>query len=340
MHQMRAVALSGYVEVANFVGLDGRRMLAEAGVSWQALDDPENRLPASTMVRLLEDSAERSGCESFGLLMATTRTFASLGPVSLLLERLPNTREVVRAGIEFQRHLNDIVTISLEDDGDPCLIKLDVLPGYWAVQSLDLMLGIVYGILIGASGNRWRPSTVHLVRSAPTDMSGWRHFFAAPIEFESSFTGFSCSREAMLAPNPGADRAMADNARRLLRLMRQEALPAPISERVRRSITLLLPSGRANVDVVASHLGVSRRTLQRGLHAEGHRFGDLLDEVRQELAKAYLANSAHPITSVAAMLGYGSPSSFTRWFAGEFGTSPQTWRSAAAAGRGRDRSLS
>jgi AraC-like DNA-binding protein len=26
------------------------------------------------------------------------------------------------------------------------------------------------------------------------------------------------------------------------------------------------------------------------------------------------------------MLGYSSPSSFTRWFAGSFGVSPQIWR--------------
>jgi len=29
---------------------------------------------------------------------------------------------------------------------------------------------------------------------------------------------------------------------------------------------------------------------------------------------------------VASLLGYSSPSSFTRWFAGSFGVSPQLWR--------------
>ena len=112
MHQIRAVTLAGYTEVATFVGLDGRRMLQEAGLTWQALEDPENRLPAATVVKLLEDSAERSGCDSFGLLMAKTRSFASLGSLSLLLPHLRNAREVVLACIEFQQQLNDIVTIS------------------------------------------------------------------------------------------------------------------------------------------------------------------------------------------------------------------------------------
>jgi AraC-like DNA-binding protein len=339
MHQVRAVTLSGYVEVADFVGLDGQRMLREAGISWQALESPENRLPASMVSKLLEDSAERSGCDSFGLLLANTRSFASLGPVSLLLTHLANAREIVRVAGEFQRHLGDVVAIVLEDAGETCLIRLDMAPGHWSVQALDLAVGMAYRVLSAASHNHWRPSNVHLVRSAPADMALWRRFFAAPIEFQSAFNGFSSSCEAMLVPNPRADPTMASHARRLLELVPVEQMPTPVSERVRRSITLLLPSGRANVDVVAAYLGMSRRSLQRSLLEEGHRFGELLDAVRQELAKAYLTNSAHPITSVAAMLGYGSPSSFTRWFAGEFGTSPQTWRSAAA-NRERDPNLS
>src|SRR5688572_14286621 len=97
MHQVRAVTLTGYLEVARFVGLDGRRMLRQAGISLEALEDPENRIPAAPIVRLLENSAEQSGCENFGLLMAEARSFASVGPLSLLLERLANAREIVNA---------------------------------------------------------------------------------------------------------------------------------------------------------------------------------------------------------------------------------------------------
>jgi AraC-like DNA-binding protein len=64
-------------------------------------------------------------------------------------------------------------------------------------------------------------------------------------------------------------------------------------------------------------------------------FVELLNAVRQELATAYLSNSARPVTSVAALLGYSSPSSFTRWFAGAFGVAPQVWR-ASQRDRGQE----
>jgi AraC-like DNA-binding protein len=152
--------------------------------------------------------------------------------------------------------------------------------------------------------------------------------FPVPIEFEADFSGFSCSTASLLHPNPLADEAMARNARQLLRLLPVREGREPIGDKVRRAISLLLPSGRATVDQVAIQLGVSSRSLQRRLDEEGLQFAELLSGVRQDLAAAYLAYSARPVTSVAALLGYSSPSSFTRWFASAFGVAPQVWRAS------------
>ena len=132
----------------------------------------------------------------------------------------------------------------------------------------------------------------------------------------------------MQVPTRLADEAMARHAHHLMRLLPLASGPEPIGDKVRRTISLLLPSGRATVDQVAAQLGLSARSLQRRLDEEGLQFAELLNGVRQELATAYLANSERPVTSVAALLGYASPSSFTRWFAGVFGVSPQAWRAS------------
>lgn len=337
MHQMRAATLTNYIEIANSVGLDGFRMLRQAGISPEALADPENRLPASAVIELIDRSAELSGCDSFGLLLAERRSFASLGPLSLLLERLPNVREVIEAAIAFEKHMNDIVAISLDDAGDTCLIRLDLAPGFWSVQAFDNAMAVAYRVLIAASGNRWQPDCVHLVRRAPDDPAPWRRVYAVPIEFGATFNGLSSTGAAMRVPNPNADEVMAHHARQLLHLVPVDSAEDAVNERVRRAITLLLPGGRATIDQVAAQLGMSARSLQRRLDEEGHQFVELLGWVRRELATAYLANSSHPITTIAGLLGYASPSSFTRWFAGTFGTSPQAWRGEHVGGRSRRR---
>jgi AraC-like DNA-binding protein len=326
VHRMRAATLANYIEVANSVGLDGVSMLRESGIAPEWLAAPDRRIPASAVIGLLDRSAELSGCEAFGLLLAERRTFASVGPLSLLLERLPNVREVIQATIDFSRHLDDVLDISVEDVGDTCLIRVDLAPGFWSVQAFDLVVGTAYRILVATSGNRWRPDCVHLVRRTPVDPAPWRRVFAVPIEFGATFNGLSSTADAMRVPNPKADEVMARHARQLLHLVPVDSAEVAVNERVRRAITLLLPSGRATIDQVAAQLGLSARSLQRRLDNEGHQFGELLNWVRRELATAYLINSAHPVTTIAGLLGYASPSSFTRWFAGTFGTSPQAWR--------------
>ena len=331
MHQIRAVTLTGYLEVARFVGLDGVRMLREAGLAPEMLDNRHNRLPATAVVELLDRSVAKSGCDSFGLLMAECRTFASLGPISLLLEHLADIRAVTRAVVGHQRHFNDVIDLSLEDADGVCLVRYDLLPGYWSAPMIDLMVGIAYRILSSISDNGWRPDVVHFVRGAPKDLAAWRRFFPAPVEFDSSFNGFSCSPAAMRAPLPHADEGLAGHARDLLRLVPIQRGPTPVRDRVQRAIALLMPSGRATLEQVAAQLGVSPRGLQRRLEEEGVQFGTLLNDVRVELASAYLAGSSRPITSVAGLLGYASPSSFTRWFAGAYGVSPQEWRARRSA---------
>lgn len=328
LRQMRAASLTSYIEVARFVGLDPFAMLRDAGLSPTFLDDPENRHAAEPIVELLEESARRSGCDGFGLLMAECRSFEQLGPLSLLLERLPTVRDVVLAIGDFRRHFNDVLSIHLDEDEAVPLIRVEVLPEYATPQVVDLTVARFHRNIAGASGGRWAPSSVHFEHAAPADLGPFRRYFPCAIEFDSDFNGFACPAKSLDLPNPLANEVMARHARRLLQLVELTPEIAPTSDRARRAISLLLPSGRATLEQVAANLGISPRGLQRSLEKEGQGFGELLNETRREAAQRYLAGSNHSITAISDLTGYTSSSSFTRWFAHEFGMAPHIWRSA------------
>jgi AraC-like DNA-binding protein len=325
MHELRAVTLSGYLYVADSVGLDGYAMLREAGISPSDLENPDNRISAVAAVELLERSAERSGCDNFGLLMAEHRTFASLGPIALLLDRLPSVRAVIEALISYRRHMNDIVAVHLTEEGDTALIDIGFTPEYTKVQITDLAIVLGYRVLAGASHGAWLPQSIHLKRRTPAEMAPWRRVFAVPIMFENLFNGFACSSASLDVPNPEAEPMMARHAERLLQLVPLPVEDSPLSDRVRRAIAQLLPNGQARLETVAARLGTGGRALQRSLEQEGTNFAGLLSDVRRDLAQVYLAGT-QSVTTIAEQLGYASPSAFTRWFAGEFGSSPQAWR--------------
>ena len=96
-YSFAAPASRNYAEVARRVGLEPRRMLGEFGLPQGCLREPEMKVPIDAVRRLLEASAERSGIEAFGLLMAETRRLSSLGPLGLLIREQPTLRLAVEA---------------------------------------------------------------------------------------------------------------------------------------------------------------------------------------------------------------------------------------------------
>ena len=70
---IRSGSLTHYADVARRAGLDPGRMLREFGLPQRCLDDAEIKVPVDSVRRLLESSADRSGIEAFGLLMAEAR---------------------------------------------------------------------------------------------------------------------------------------------------------------------------------------------------------------------------------------------------------------------------
>jgi AraC-like DNA-binding protein len=97
-------------------------------------------------------------------------------------------------------------------------------------------------------------------------------------------------------------------------------------ERAQSAIFLLMPSCRASLESVSENLAVHPRHLQRLLESEGETFGSVLNRTRREMARRYLGATNHSIAEIALLLGYSTPSSFSRWFSAEFGKSPAAWR--------------
>src|SRR6185369_6871764 len=132
-------------------------MLRGAQLTPQMIADPESRIPARSVCNLLEDSARASSCMTFGLAMAECRTFASLGPLSLLLEHLGSAREVIEALTQYRRHLNDILIIAVDDSETENLVRVELKAPFATPQAADLAIGVAYIAVSGASRFRWQP---------------------------------------------------------------------------------------------------------------------------------------------------------------------------------------
>lgn len=99
-----------------------------------------------------------------------------------------------------------------------------------------------------------------------------------------------------------------------------------LGERVKGTIKRALAGQRPSIRFVAQRLGMSSRTLQRRLTAEGVTFQELVEEARRELARHYLGQRSLELHETAYLLGYKDGNSFFRAFHQWEGTSPGEWR--------------
>jgi AraC-like DNA-binding protein len=323
----RSATLSNYVEVARQVGVDPYQMLRRVGIDAHVLNDPNMPLSARQVARLLEASAEASGCPDFGMRMAEARRISDLGVVSLLILHLATLRDVLDTTVRYRNLLNSALALHVEETGDVVEVKEELVVDFDgpAIQCYELAIGILVRVFRSILGVKWQPVSVHFSHPRPARAHLHRKLLGERVEFGSEFNGLTCLKTDLDHPNASADPNLARYAAQFIDSL-HDVGDTSLSYEVRKSIYLLMPMGGATVPRISRSLGLSERTMQRRLANEGAEFSELVNGVRRELTERYLANASYSLTRIAEMLGYGQLSSFTRWFVSEFGVSPSLWR--------------
>jgi AraC-like DNA-binding protein len=145
------------------------------------------------------------------------------------------------------------------------------------------------------------------------------------------------TRNSVAFPVALLDQAVPSANRLLFRLLGgyleqvRGAKSDAVVDRVENYIRGALPSGNCSVERCAEKAGLSVRTLQARLAAEGARFSDLVERERERLARGFLAQRKLSLDEIAERLGYGEQTSFGRAFKRWTGMTPQAFRAQTTA---------
>ncbi|NBA96818.1 AraC family transcriptional regulator [Pseudomonas sp. R5(2019)] len=325
---VRAAVLTNYLEVSQHLGLNPLELLAGVGLSKAQLQHPEHSVPLEATVRLLENSAAASGCQTFGLSMAESRQLSDLGVISLLLPHQRTLRDALQVLVDYRQLMNNSLALHIEEVGKTVIIREEVItqspmPCH---QANELAIGVLFRLCAAQLGAHWHPYSVHFTHVAPDNLQLHRRLFGCNLVFGSEFNGIVCPNANLDMANPHADPAMARYAQRYLDSLQSTAGPSILFE-VRKAIYLRLPMGRASIEQIAQAQGLNVRTLQRRLKDEGYVFNALLSEARRDLVLRYIENLNYSLERISDMLGFTTATSLTRWFISQFGMSPSAWRS-------------
>jgi AraC-like DNA-binding protein len=312
---IRSASLIGYPELARAVGLDAQRLMRKCGLDPSCLSDPDARIDAAAVAKLLETSAAESGVENFGLRLSTARRLSNLGPFSLVVREETTARRALETlGRYLQLH-SELLSIRIEDSGRLVILRVHIARGARMPhrQGIELFVGYLFRILQELLGTSWRPHRVLFTHSPAASLAGHVAVFGRIVDFDAEFNGIVCAAPDLAAQLPSADPLMARYARQYVDAMTSRP-DMTLADKSRWLVREMLPLGRCSVEKVAQHLGVDRRTVHRHLAQDGETFSSVLDKVRAELAEGYLeGNKARRLTDVADLLGFSALSAFSRW---------------------------
>lgn len=315
-------------------GADASTVRREAGFDESTLADPDSRLDTDRSFRAWEAAVAVTGEADLGLRVAAAQPAGAFDLLEYAFRASPTLGRAFEQLARYRRVVRDDLEVTLaEDDGRATVAFSLGKPGPLLRQQANYFLFGWLRIAREATGRHdLAPLETRVPYPAPESVLGIERAFRGPVVYESADAAFVFAREVMalhtLRPDPGLLRVLRQ---RLGRLEPPRPEAGSFSADVRSRIEEDLPSGEVTAVRIASEMGLSARTLDRRLAAEGTSFRDVLDGVRRELAEQLLRDPRVTTGEIAFQLGFSESSAFHRSFKRRTGLTPREFRRQASA---------
>lgn len=278
-----------------------------------------------------------AGVPSLGVLLAVEVPRGTYAWLEFIARLAPTLEDGMKSVGRFYRLVNAGAELAYFERGECAGLDITVhgRRDGWGRQLNEYTVALLHRITRELSPS-WRPTHVWLAHDAPawSAQQELAAFFGVRPTFGAPTNGFDGPAELVDVELPGADRALCALLTSQARAALEAQVPlAALAARVRDEVKGRLGRGAVGIEAVSAALGLSARTLQRRLREEGSSYQQVLDAVRAQAAKDWLANAQRSVGELAARLGYSEPGAFDRAFRRWTGQSPSAWRAAALAGR-------
>ncbi len=314
-------------EILRGFGVDISQVLEAAGIRRDLFSDRDNTIEYAQFHCLLLTCEQLTNCDHIGMLIGQHTRLADFG----LAGRSAVCGATVGAGLRsFTDHFNlhsSATTVSLVTSGDHArLVYAISICGLADVRQLQLgAVTIAFNILQDLCGTQWQPTAATFASRPPSSLRPIQKFFGAPLRFDSDESAVVFERHWLDRPLPPVDTKVRMQVDAEIQ-ERQAAIQADFPATVRRVLRKQLIIGESHMEDIASMLGMHSRTLDRHLQQHGVHYGDLLREVKRDIACQLLRDTRLQVQQVAESLHYSSAANFATTFRRWTGKTPSEFR--------------
>ena len=334
-HTCAAFWVKGVADTLKAEGLDISALFDKAGLELVVLSDPDARFPTEKVSLLWQLAATHSGNPAIGLAKADVVKPGNFDVVAYAMMSSPDLHGILERAVRYVRILSDAATLTLTEDREGYRLVLELFGGSEPVprQRFEFDLVTLLAFFRWVTLRELRPLALELQFPPPSDSRPYQDAFKCPLRFNAPANALFFARADVTSPLPTAHAELSEMHDRVACEHLARLDHAPMCNQTRALIIRRLPDGEPRRTEIAGALGMSGRTLQRRLAAEGISFQRLLDDTRRELAQHYLGRSDLSLTDACYLLGFGDHSSFVRAFKRWFGVSPRRYRTRLTINR-------
>jgi AraC-like DNA-binding protein len=324
---IKSNALTGYEHLVRVLGGNPEELVNACNLSKSELQTLDTFIPFSSMVELLEHSAEKLNTPDFGLQLGQNQGIEALGNLGLLIGNCNNIREALKIAQHYMAVHSQAEYWRYKEMGQlACIERFSVMPSLsHGRQIKELSFSTGFTLLKTLINKSVKLERVEFAHAPISELSLYRKHFGCEVLFNQE-------HDRILLPLQYLDSAIwkitLENSQQLENQLVKQL--AEYDHDIERQITIIIlqkiGSQEISINVVADILKIHKRTLQRKLKAKGLNFNTILKEIRVNTACWHLEASTIDITLLGQILGYSDVSTFSRAFKKVTSLSPLQWR--------------
>lgn len=313
--------------------MDIDALTAKNGISHAELQSPNALVSAKQHRGLLSDAQRYYQGTDLGLVLGLKRSIATLDQLAYLMMSSATLREASNAGLKYQNYSgrfsgNLIVTSLSEIQGQGCYqihAKLEL--GDLRLLATEDILANIVTTCRWVLGQALPITKLRCNYPAPPHFERYQEIFQCPVEFDTPATQIFFDTAIL-------DKPLSQSSPHSVILYKKLCEEKSISRNhgdMAWRLSQIISEDSANppsLNNAALKVHCSPRTLSRKLLAQGWRYQQLIDQVREIHARRKLSDPTLSITQIGQQLGYADSSGFHRAFKKWTGLSPTAFRQA------------
>lgn len=316
------------LQAGQHLGLIRSQIIKELDLSANLLSSPINRISVSKYFELFEYIEQQTGNADIGLFagkIAHANGHNLQTYMTTICQTFRDYLQLVPSILSFSGDIGEA-----KINGDEQYLQVEWHPLLKETNQsryfIDSFLVISRGIVDNCCIKPINVIKADFSYSKPQDTSLLESYFGQNLRFNCDVSCIYIERESLNYPMCQLEYNLSNRfIGQLAQLFNGENQDQFITH-IHHSILKLLPKGNVNIVDVATDLNISKRTLQRRLTERNTQFAQVLQQVRKELSKRYIADKRLNLIEVAFLLGYAEQSSFSSAFKSWHGVSPGKYR--------------